>query len=173
MGGLWVLHGKGHASPAAVEALPGWAGGAQGPRQGDAAGSGPRGRFHPGMPQASEQSRTHCPAGPTWAQNSRGPRLRGAVPTEWRFTSRNWTKPWNNPSSLGWGAGHEALKHPRAPLLRPAASQGTALTRLPRPQARAPCPALRPLTPGSRRGHSSSKCCSSPSADTHRSGSDR
>ena len=45
--------------------------GARGPRQGDAAGSGPRGRFHPGMPQASEQSRTYCPTGPAWAQNSR------------------------------------------------------------------------------------------------------
>lgn len=106
-GGLRALHGKGtrHLQPQR-RCLGGQAGqgGAQGPPQGDAAGSGARGRFHQGMPQASEQSRTHCPAGPTWAQNSRGPRLRGAVPTGLRFTSRDWTKPWNNPLQP-WGRG--------------------------------------------------------------------
>lgn len=102
-----------------------------------------------------------------------GPRLRGAISTELRFASRGWTNPWNNPSSLGRGVGHAALKHPRVLRLPPAPPQRTAPTRLPRPRARAPCPALQPLTPGSHRGRSSSKCYSSPSADTHRSGSDR
>ena len=102
-----------------------------------------------------------------------GPRLRGAISTELRFASRGWTNPWNNPSGLGRGVGHAALKHPRVLHLPPAPPQRTAPTRLPRPRARAPCPALQPLTPGSHRGRSSSKCYSSPSADTHRSGSDR